>query len=545
MQHKGSAQNVTRVAIYARYSTELQNDRSIEDQIALCARFVQQQRGWRQVAQFSDRAKSGASTVGRDGLTSLMTSARAGDFDVIVVEALDRISRDQEDLAGIYKRLKFIGIEIHTVHEGRADQTQVGIRSLLGALYLEDLRHKVHRGQHGVVLDGRNAGGRAYGYRPKLGCPGELQIVEDEAAVVRRIFEEYLSGQSPRDIAKGLNADRVPPPRGSVWSASTLNGNARRGHGILVNPIYGGRIVWNRVRMDKNPDSGRRVSRPNDPAKWVEVSAPHLAIVSSEQFDAVQRRKAGRSSGPHAMRRKPKHLFSGLLKCGCCGGGLSVKDRDHGRIRLICTRSRESGSCSNHRHFYLDEIEGRVSKGLRRTLGSRSAIERFLKVYADERRRLAGSKAGLIEKLDRRLAVVEGDLDRATKLLIKGILDEEKGAAQIQELKQERYSLLAERMATQDVEPDLTVHPGITNSYLSSLGSLEAALRGPAGPLEAEEFGAVRNLIEKITVTPGDAASDNAIELEGDLARFLAPSQASSGGTVVAEEGFEPPTHGL
>lgn len=245
------------------------------------------------------------------------------------------------------------------------------------------------------------------------------------------------------------------------------------------------------------------------------------------------------------MRRKPKHLFSGLLKCGCCGGGLSVKDRDHGRIRLICTRSKESGSCSNRRHFYLDEIEGRVSKGLRKTLGSRSAIERFLKVYTDERRRLAGNKAGLLEKLDRRLAVVEGDLDRATKLLIKGILDEEKGAAQIQELKQERSSLLAERSAADDVEPDLTIHPGITNSYLSSLGSLEAALRGPAGPMEAGEFEAVRALIDKITVTPGDAASNNAIELEGDLARFLAPSQASSGGMVVAEEGFEPPTHGL
>lgn len=475
----------------------------------------------------------------------MMAGARAGDFDVVVVEALDRISRDQEDLAGIYKRLSFYGVEIHGVHDGKADQTQVGIRGLVGALYLEDLKHKVHRGMHGVVADGRHAGGRAYGYRPKLGYPGQLEIVETEAAIVRRIFEEYLSGLTPREIAKGLNNDRVPPPRGSLWSASTLNGNAARGHGILVNPIYRGRNVWNRVRMIKDPDTGRRVSRVNDSAKWVTAPAPHLAILTPEQFDAAQSRKANRSSGPHAKRRRPKHLFSGLLKCGCCGGGLSVKDRDHGRTRLICTRSKESGSCNNHRNFYLDEIERRIAAGLRRTLGSRAAIERFLKVYADERRRLAGSKVGMIEKLDRRLAAIDGELNRATSLLIKGILDEEKGAEQIRELKQERTSLLEERTAIENVEPDLTIHPGITNSYLASLENLEAALRGPEGPLEAEEFDALRNLVDKITVTPADAASATSIEVEGDLARLLAPSPTSSGGVVVAEEGFEPPTHGL
>lgn len=92
---------MTSAAIYARYSTELQSDRSIEDQVDLCARFIQQ-RGWTRAVVFSDRAKSGASTVGRDGLTSMMSAARAGEFDVVVVEALDRISRDQEDLAGFF-----------------------------------------------------------------------------------------------------------------------------------------------------------------------------------------------------------------------------------------------------------------------------------------------------------------------------------------------------------------------------------------------------------------------------------------------------------
>src|SRR5690606_31280378 len=87
------------------------------------------------VATFDDRARSGASIMGRDGLLSMMETARAGAFDVLIVEALDRLSRDQEDLAGIYKRLTHVGIEIRAVHDGRADIVQIGIRGLVGALY--------------------------------------------------------------------------------------------------------------------------------------------------------------------------------------------------------------------------------------------------------------------------------------------------------------------------------------------------------------------------------------------------------------------------
>jgi len=81
--------------------------------------------------------------------------------------------------------LQFIGIEIRAVHEGKADAIQVGVRGLVGALYLQDLAHKVRRGMTGVIRDGRHAGGRAYGYRPIAGKPGEMEIVPEEAAVIR------------------------------------------------------------------------------------------------------------------------------------------------------------------------------------------------------------------------------------------------------------------------------------------------------------------------------------------------------------------------
>lgn len=110
------------------------------------------------------------------------------------------------------------------------------------------------------LTEGRSAGGRAYGYRPVPGRLGELVIHAEEAAIVRRVFEDYVGGRSSREIAGRLNDEGISPPRGTHWNASTINGQPERGCGILLNPVYGGVIVWNRVSMVRNPDTGKRVS---------------------------------------------------------------------------------------------------------------------------------------------------------------------------------------------------------------------------------------------------------------------------------------------
>ena len=126
----------------------------------------------------------------------------------------------------------------------------------------EDGFKKVRRGMAGVIRDGRHAGGRAYGYRPVSGRPGDLEIIDAEAEVIRQLFAAYAGGRPPREIAGDLDRQGVAPPRGTRWNASTINGNAQRGAGLIFNELYAGRIVWNKVRMVKNPDTGKRSSRP-------------------------------------------------------------------------------------------------------------------------------------------------------------------------------------------------------------------------------------------------------------------------------------------
>ncbi len=389
-----------RAAIYARFSTELQNEKSAEDQIVLCEAYARRQQ-LSVIATFEDKARSGASVFGRDGLMQLMDAARQHSFDVVVVEALDRLSRDMEDLAGIHKRLSFQGIEIQAVHDGTADAVLIGIRGLVGQMQREDGAKKVRRGMAGVVRDGRHAGGRAYGYRAVLGRPGELEVVAEEAAIVRRIFEAYAAGRTPRDIAHDLNREDIRPPRGQRWNASTINGNARRGAGLIFNDLYVGRIVWNKVRMVKNPDTGRRISRPNPPDQWQMMDAPRLRIVDEETWEKARGVKAERAHLKTYMKRRPPHLLSGLLRCGCCGSGMSVHDRDKtGKTRIRCSAVRESGSCSNRRIVYLRDVEKAALNGMSEELKDPRVIEAYARKYNDERRRLATSATATRTRLE-------------------------------------------------------------------------------------------------------------------------------------------------
>lgn len=127
---------------------------------------------------------------------------------------------------------------------------EVGIRGLVGQMQREDGAKKVHRGMAGVLRDASYPGGLPYGYGL---APGEkrgvLQIFEPEAEVVRRMFREYAAERTPREIAGRLNRVGLRSPRGGYWNASTINGNMKRGHGILINPLYDGRMVWNQVQL--------------------------------------------------------------------------------------------------------------------------------------------------------------------------------------------------------------------------------------------------------------------------------------------------------
>jgi len=173
------------------------------------------------VAVFSDRAMTGSSFVLRRGVQAMLQAARAGQFDFVIAESLSRLARDQEDAPAIRKRLEFAGVKIVTTADGVVSPLMHGLRTIIDSQYLDDLKSAVRRGMSGVIRDGRHAGGALYGYRSVPGRPGELEIVPEQAEIIRRIFREYVAGDVPRAIAGRLNGEgmalsawRYASPRG-------------------------------------------------------------------------------------------------------------------------------------------------------------------------------------------------------------------------------------------------------------------------------------------------------------------------------------------
>ena len=197
---------------------------------------------------------------------------------------------------------------------------------------------------------------------------------------MRRIFHEYaIDGRTARAIVAQLNAEGVPPPRKQFWRAATVNGHTSRHAGILQNELYCGRMIWNRCFRVIDPDSGQRIWRYRPESEWQRQDMPRLRIIDDDLFEAAQRRRKERSKKHGRANAPPRHILSGLLRCGSCGAGMTKKDTDHGRPRILCSQVKEAGMCSNRRAYYLDDIERIVIGGFRERWGSRAAIDHFEK----------------------------------------------------------------------------------------------------------------------------------------------------------------------
>ena len=470
------------------------------------------------VRVYDDAAASGASLHGRPGIRRLLADAEAKEFEILIAESMSRIGRDQEDRAYVRKRLRFFGVGIETPSEGVVTPLLDGVRAALDSEYLEDLKRHTRRGMTGRVRDGLSAGGLTYGYAPGE-KKGERIVVEHEAAIVRRIFEEYAAGRSPRAIAEGLNKDGVKPPRGRDWQASAINGNAVRGSGILMNALYDGRLIWNRVSMHKDPDTGRRVSRPNPETEWITKPVPHLRIVEAKLFAKVQAMKTARGKQRPEKAHRPKHLLAGLLRCGCCGSAMAVNNVKTDSRRIYCGRRKEGGRCANGKTYKLERIEARVVTALKSQLANPRAIERYLATYQAERKRLAKEGAGKRTALERTLAQAKREIERVVDAIAMGTISDEDARKRLADPRRRRDAAETELAALAPPVKVTELHPAAVARYLAAVEDLAGTLSRRMVKGDEEVASALRELIAAVIVHPADK-DEPRIEVRGRLAQL-------------------------
>ncbi|WP_333781677.1 recombinase family protein [Hoeflea prorocentri] len=523
---------MTRVAFYARYSSDNQNAASIEDQFRLCREQAERE-GWTVAATYQDAAISGASVTLRPGMQALLQEAQAGRFDVVLAEALDRISRDQADVATLFKHLRFAGVEIVTVAEGAISELHVGLKGTMNALFLKDLAAKTHRGLRGRVEQGKSGGGLCYGYDvvKDLDTNGEplrggRTINQAEAEIVRRVFRDFAAGISPRALARRLNEDGVQGPTGTLWTDSTIRGHAKRGTGLINNELYIGRLVWNRLRYIKNPATGKRVSRINPPEEWIVKEVPELRIIDDELWQSVKDQQKNLASkyakvinatrAAHANRlnqtHRPRALLSGLIFCGCCGGTYSLRGQD----RYACSNHIMNGSCKNSRTIARKSLEERMLVGLRDRLMAPEVAAEAMRAYVEETNRLNRERRASEEADRKTLVNIEKKLEEIVAVIEDGGYSRAL-ADRLRKLEAEQDEL-TERLSNIHTDiPD--IHPNVAGVYRRKVERLAEALQNPQERDEAAA--AIRGLIERITLSPGPKRGEIDATLHGDFRTIL------------------------
>ncbi len=373
-----------KIAIYARYSTDLQDKTSIDGQVANCESLAVRE-NFDVVARYHDAAQSG-NDDNRPQYQQLLADSEAGLFDAIIVDETSRLTRRPGELPRLLEILAFRNqFLLDCSGFDSRQETAALLASIYGgidSLELCKIKRRTHRGLRERAKAGFSAGGRTYGYTSEAVDPTDPDtkwrkiINQDEAEWVVWIFERYVEGLGGKRIAAELNRLQVPSP-GAAWKRTTrrtdgkwqhsaILGMASRSSGILRNELYIGRVIWNRGEWIKKPGTSIRTYRPRPRDQWIIVDQPDLRIVPPELWQKVQARLNNPNAAASRPGRRGKYLLTGILKCAECGGSMTLIDR---RCYGCGTRHRGGDfACSNPIRLRRTKLEDHLLAEVRQEL---------------------------------------------------------------------------------------------------------------------------------------------------------------------------------
>jgi site-specific DNA recombinase len=465
---------------------------------------------------------------GRDGLRDLMEAAKSRKFEILIVESLDRLSRDPEDLAGIYKRLSFAEIELHTLNEGVADGMKIGFRSIMGAAFLKDLADKVRRHHVARAKEGHVMGMVTYGYRGVDGKPGEREIDPQSAPIVRRIFTEYANGISPRAIAIGLTRDNIPSPSGAEqWShQSFLGGGGKKG--LLANSLYVGKLIYNKHKNVSNPDGGT-TTRDNPERDHISTDVPHLRIIDQNLWDAAQTIRSDRSTkqfGPGGMKtrkiiKRSNHLLSGLLRCGVCHEKMMFTSTSRGTQYVACGAWKKNSSCSHGKSYNVDLLQDIVANNWHEKLSAPERHKKAMKAAVAEYAALAKKNNVDKEVVKAKVDHLTVQISRLADAIASGNMPIKEVMTAIEEKARERDGLTERLRLINASSPNSNVRPlpHVADTYLETVENVGAALK--TGSVSPDIVMAFQNLIDTIVVHPTGYKQPYEIEVYGRESAYL------------------------
>ena len=303
-----------RVCAYARVSTEQdEQESSYEAQVDYYTNYIQSNSGWEFCGVYADRGISGTNTKYREGFNNMIATALAGGIDLILTKSISRFARNTVDTLQIVRKLKERGVEVIFEKENLHTfdpkcEVMLTIMSSLAQEESRSISENVRWGKRKSMQDGKVS--LAYssflGYRK--GEDGRPEIVEEEAQIVREIYDSFLAGYSIRAIAESLTSRGIPTPMGKKnWSVSTIRS-------ILSNEKYRGDALLQKTYTTDY--LSKKVKKNNGELPSVLVHNSHEPIIDPATYDRVQ----ALLQEQQATKSHSRHPFVGKIICGDCGG---------------------------------------------------------------------------------------------------------------------------------------------------------------------------------------------------------------------------------
>lgn len=415
--------------IYCRVSTDGQEEKgtSLESQERECVKFAEQQ-GYK-VKKVVREPYSGFYLSERPLLNAERENIRLGIFDAVIAYAVDRISRKAAHLAILSEEFERAGVELLFVTE-QLDKTPEGalmqsIKAYVAEIEREKIRERCLRGKRTLAQNGKLlVASDLYGY--KTDRVNKVRTIKvNEAQIVRRIFNEYLSGKGIRGIIKGLNLDNIPSPATNKrkfkkvdhYTNLARHGKTLWGKGtirrILTEPAYCGKSYSFRYKASDGYEKGKRYHRihtlPQE--EWIalpdDVTPP---IVSPEIYQAIQERLAARISADNTRNEQKPVLLRGMVFCGTCGSKM-YPESEHGERNIFRCPSRNYKKCGGKR-INADRCEvavwDKVAEIIRNPETIALELERRKKDRNYERENLKAE----IESIKQLITSIEVDINR-------------------------------------------------------------------------------------------------------------------------------------
>jgi DNA invertase Pin-like site-specific DNA recombinase len=272
-----------RVAAYARVSINSEKlMHSLSSQISYYSEFIQKNPEWTYVGVYADEGITGTLAEKRDEFKRLIADCNAGKIDIILVKSISRFARNTVDLLETVRHLKSLGIEVRFEKENINSLSKDGelMLSILASFAQEESRSISENVKWGTrkrfeqgIPNGRV---RLFGYKWQ---ENTLVIVPEEAEVVKRIYREYLNGNSPRKIAKALNTEGITTRLGCLWSDTTIRG-------VLTNITYTGNMLLQKTFVD-NPITKKRKKNRGELTRYFAENT-HEPIIDMKTFENVK-----------------------------------------------------------------------------------------------------------------------------------------------------------------------------------------------------------------------------------------------------------------